>query len=151
MRPRRQGGLAAVELAILLPVFLMLMLGTAELGRACYEFNTLHKAVREGARFLSARALNGAGVVDMSAADQLTARRLVVFGNPGGTGAARLAGFETDDVVISTTVAATGGTHIVITANYDYTPMFATIPRFGNGADIASVGTMTAACSMVAL
>lgn len=150
-RRRPQRGLAAVELAILTPVFLLLMLGTAEFGRACYEYNTLTKAVREGARFLSARALNGAGVVDISDGDQLTAQRLVVYGNPGGTGAPRLAGFATDDVTIATTVPADGGTHVVITATYDYTPIFAVVPRFGQGEDIAAVGTMTATCAMVAM
>lgn len=150
-RRRRQRGLAAVEMAILVPVFLLLMLGTAEFGRAIYEYNTLTKAVREGARFLSARALNGAGVVDMSTDDQLTAQRLVVYGNPGGTGTPRLAGFEIDDVEVDTTVPPAGGTHVVITATYDYTPIFAVVPSFGQGEDIAAVGTMTAICAMVAM
>lgn len=147
---RLQSGLAAVELAIILPVFLMLMLGTAELGRACYQYNTLTKAVREGARFLSARALNGAGVMALGAEDEATARRVIVYGSPAGGDAPRLPDFEVGDVAI-TSVASAGGTHVVITATYGYTPMFATIPAFGRGPDIASAGTMTASSSMVAM
>lgn len=147
---RLEQGLAAVELAILMPVFLMLMLATAELGRACYEFNTLTKAVREGGRYLSARALNGAGVVALTAQEQTTARRIVVFGNPAGAGAPLLTGFKVGDVAI-TTVSSTGGTHVVVTATYDYEPMFAVIPTFGNGPDVQSVDTMTASISMVAM
>lgn len=154
MRPDAGGaqrGLAAVELAILLPVFLMLLLGTAELGRACLEYNTLTKSVREGARYLSARALNGAGVVSLSAADLLVGRRLVVYGNPAGSGKPRLSGLALDDVLVGTATADPGGAHVVVTASREYTPLFVAIPRFGRGADVAPPGTMTAASAMVAM
>ena len=39
-----------MEFALLLPVFLVLLLGVIDLGRAVYAYNTLSNAAREGAR-----------------------------------------------------------------------------------------------------
>ena len=46
--PRR--GATMVETAIVLSVFLMLILGTFDLGIATYHYNTLSQAARQGAR-----------------------------------------------------------------------------------------------------
>ena len=40
---RAQRGIAAIEMAITLPVLLLLLVGTAELGRAFYQYNELTK------------------------------------------------------------------------------------------------------------
>ncbi len=51
--PRHVGaryGAALVEMAIILNVFLMLILGTFDLGIATYRYNTLAQAARQGAR-----------------------------------------------------------------------------------------------------
>lgn len=50
---RKQSGMAAVEMALLLPFLFVLAFGLTELGRAVYQYNTLAKAVRDGARHLS--------------------------------------------------------------------------------------------------
>ena len=42
---RLQCGLVVVELAITLPLVLLIMLATAEFGRAIYQYTTLTKAV----------------------------------------------------------------------------------------------------------
>jgi hypothetical protein len=46
----KQNGAVMAELAILLPLFLVLAIGVTELGTAFFAQNTLNKAVREGAR-----------------------------------------------------------------------------------------------------
>jgi Flp pilus assembly protein TadG len=51
----RQSGLAAVEFAITLPVLLLLMLGTAELGRMLSQYDTLTKSVRDGCRYVASQ------------------------------------------------------------------------------------------------
>lgn len=58
---KRQSGVAAVEMALLLPFLLLLAFGLTELGRAVYQYNTLAKAVRDGARHLSQYAPGDAG------------------------------------------------------------------------------------------
>jgi hypothetical protein len=46
-------GVAMVELAIVMPLLLMLLFGITELGRALYQQNSLYKAVESGARYLA--------------------------------------------------------------------------------------------------
>jgi len=47
---RGEGGQAMVEMCLVLPLFLLLVLGMAEVGRALATFLTLEHAAREGAR-----------------------------------------------------------------------------------------------------
>lgn len=51
-----QRGVAAVEAAFLLIPLIILLLGIAELGRVFYQYNTIAKATRDGARYLSMMA-----------------------------------------------------------------------------------------------
>lgn len=85
-------GVQLVELAIVLPLFMILFAATAEFGRYFYEYTTLSKAARLGARYLVTEK------VDCAHAD--TARNLVVFGNTGGTGSPILPGLETKHVSV---------------------------------------------------
>jgi hypothetical protein len=52
---RRDSGAAIVEMAILLPILIMLVMGIFELGAAFKSYLTASNAVREGTRILSAR------------------------------------------------------------------------------------------------
>jgi hypothetical protein len=47
-RPRR--GQALVEFALVIPIFMLLVVGILEGGRAIYIYNTMSNAVREGLR-----------------------------------------------------------------------------------------------------
>jgi len=54
-RPRqrkanRRGGAVTVELAVVLNVYLLLILGTFDFGIATYRFNAISQAARQGAR-----------------------------------------------------------------------------------------------------
>lgn len=49
-RPRSRGQ-ALAEFALTLPIFLILVFGMLDVGRAVYTYNTLTNAAREGARF----------------------------------------------------------------------------------------------------
>jgi hypothetical protein len=70
----------------------MLFAATAEFGRYYYEYTTLAKAARGGARYLSA-ALKGTG--------DGPATNIVVYGNAGGTGTPILDGLSTGQVNIT--------------------------------------------------
>jgi hypothetical protein len=50
MLGHRVRGQSMVEFAVLAPIFFMLLLGTIDLGRAVYIYNTISDAAREGAR-----------------------------------------------------------------------------------------------------
>ncbi|SMF10843.1 TadE/TadG family type IV pilus assembly protein [Pseudogulbenkiania subflava] len=52
-RYSRQTGVAAVEMAFLLMPLIFIVFGITEFGRAFYQYNTVVKATRDAARYLS--------------------------------------------------------------------------------------------------
>ncbi|HSW15639.1 MAG TPA: TadE family protein [Ramlibacter sp.] len=76
-RIRRSRGVALVELALILPVMLVMTFIVTEYGRAIYQYNTLTKSVRDAARYLSFQTPE---------THRAQARNLLVYGNLGGTG-----------------------------------------------------------------
>jgi Flp pilus assembly protein TadG len=142
-----QRGLAMTEFVIVLPVMLLLMLATAELGRAFYQYNILTKAVRDGARYLASNAIQGTtGVINISGAQAAT-KNLVVYGNTTGNGSPLLEGWSTS------TVAATAvdKIHVQVGATFLFKPIFSKLPTFGFGNDIELGMTFQASVTMRAL
>lgn len=90
---RDERGVQLVEVAIVVPIFLMLFGATAEFGRFFYEYTTLSKAARAGSRYLTTAPVN--------AAQDATAKNIIVYGNPTGTGTPILSGLTTSNVVIT--------------------------------------------------
>ncbi len=80
MRYPRQQGLAMVEFAIVLPLLLFLMFAAAEFGRALFQYNTLLKAVRDGARYMAQNAFLGDGT-QINGDAPTEAMNLVVYGS----------------------------------------------------------------------
>jgi len=60
-RAHKDRGAAIVEMALLLPILLMLVIGIFELGGAFKSYLTTSNAVRDGTRILSARGTDEAG------------------------------------------------------------------------------------------
>ena len=89
---RDERGVQLVEVTIVIPIFLILFAATAEFGRYFYEYTTLAKAARGGARYLSSTMI-GTG--------EGTAANIIVYGNEGGTGAPILDGLSTAQVKIT--------------------------------------------------
>jgi Flp pilus assembly protein TadG len=143
----KQKGVVLAELAITLPLLLFLVLGLAEFGRAFYQYTTLTKAVRDGARYLSSQALGTTGNVSLTPEEEAATKNLVVYGSEVGTGTPVLDGLATSDVTVSADAAAD---HVTVTATYVYSPMFGgTIPTFGlTGGDVGAALTLTATNTM---
>lgn len=98
-----QRGVAAVEFALILPFLLILSFLTTEFGRALYQYNSMAKAVRDGARYLS---------VQTPGTHLTESANLIVYGNTQGTGNPLIAGLTTAHV--QTPVWSTAGTDPVI-------------------------------------
>ncbi|WP_045226559.1 TadE/TadG family type IV pilus assembly protein [Methyloterricola oryzae] len=118
MKPRRdfemglrQRGIALVEFVIVAPILLLLMLGVTEMGRALYQYNTLSKAVRDGARFYSANVFVDGGAAGKSVS-------LVRFGNTLASGPPILPG------PLPTVSASLDGTGNWVTVTASYTFQF---------------------------
>lgn len=111
-------GLQLVEVAIVIPVFLMLFGATAEFGRYFYEYTTLAKASRAGTRYLTTAMVSGT--------EDATAKNIIVYGNPTGTGSPILTDLATSNVVIT----RQGGTPVlpqtvtVSISGYTHQPIF---------------------------
>jgi Flp pilus assembly protein TadG len=143
---RMQHGTAAVEFTIVLPLLLLSMAATAEIGRMLSQYNTLNKAVRDGARYLAANALTGTtGVTSITSALQTATTNLVLTGNTAGTGAALLPSLTAGNV----TVASLANGYVSVTATYTYVPILgATLPTFGLTAPISVNVPLTASVVM---
>jgi Flp pilus assembly protein TadG len=82
-RRRRGRGQALVEFAIALPIFLMLLMGVFDLGRAIYMYNGVSEASREIARVTSVHPGSPLGNSANTAAVVATQKSLVPsLGNP---------------------------------------------------------------------
>ena len=85
----KQEGAVAVELGVLLIPLILIAFGITEFGRAFFEYNAITKGTRDGVRFLTMK-----GPLDpadpSSASDITQAKCMVVHGNPGCSGAARV-------------------------------------------------------------
>jgi Flp pilus assembly protein TadG len=114
---RKERGAQLVELAIVLPILILLFAATAEFGRYFYEYTTLSKAARVGARYLATAAVK--------TAEDTKAKNIVVFGNAAGTGPPILTGLSASNVTVTrsggvasvpetVTVQITGFTHQTI-------------------------------------
>jgi Flp pilus assembly protein TadG len=88
---RRQRGIAAVELGILLTLLTTMVFGITEFGRAMYQYDTLTKSARAASRFLSVYDASDAVVRTRAAC-------IAVFGTPGCTGAPLIPNLTTANV-----------------------------------------------------
>lgn len=155
-RPDKQGGTAAIEFLIAVPLLLLLLIGVSEFGRILYQYNTLTKSVRDGARFLAANATVGStGTIVIDSTDITNTENLVVYGNTAGTGSSKLPGLSASQVTVSCLgggTACPGVEHIVVVARYPYQSiMGATLAMFGYGTDLSLGFTLTSSMTMRAL
>ena len=99
---RDEQGVQLVEIAIVVPILVLLFASVAEFGRYFYEYTTMAKAARVGARFMAAKSIDSVSTNWVSAT-----KNLVVYGNTDGTGSPVLPGLSTSNV----DVTFAGGTY----------------------------------------
>jgi Flp pilus assembly protein TadG len=92
---RDREGIAAVELALILPLIALLLAVSLDMGRILFDYHAASKSVRDAVRFLtrvdgSATGLDincGAGTVNAGSVDALRAMRLAMYGQMDGSSA----------------------------------------------------------------
>lgn len=145
----RSYGLAAVEFTFVVPVVLFLLLACAEIGRAMYQYNTLTKAVRNGAIYAGQVALDpGTDVMELTGTKQTAARNVVVYGTPSASGTPVLPSLVPGTVAVT----APNSTHVQVSVSYPYITLFGgTIPSFGQGPNVSATMNLNATCTVRAL
>jgi TadE-like protein len=122
---RDERGVQLAELAIVIPIMLMLFAAVAEFGLYFHEYSTAAKAARLGARYMCSKTLEK----DRNNWE-LNAKNLVVYGNTAGTGSPVLHGLSTSNVDIQ----YEGGTYLngtgvpdkvtITIVDYQHQPIF---------------------------
>lgn len=146
---RRMRGAVMVETTIVLPVLLLLLFSTAEIGSIFYHYNTLTKSLREGARYLSTDAFTGdVAVVDLTPQRIAATRNYVLYGHPNGGPDPVLDHLAPGDI----TVTGNGGSSVTVGAAYNYVPVFGpVIQSFGFGSGVNISLPLNAAVTMRAI
>ncbi|MDR6857402.1 TadE/TadG family type IV pilus assembly protein [Variovorax guangxiensis] len=139
-----QRGVALVELALIMPLLLLLTFITTEFGRAMYEYNAVTKSTRDAVRYLSFQT-PGTHVAE--------AQNLIVYGNTAGTGAPLARSLSLANVPAGTCcIWQTSGTNPVINtvtvrvSNYTFHSLFTSVlgTAFGNANGDIVFGNITA-------
>lgn len=117
---RDERGVQLVEMAIVIPMMLVLFAAVAEFGRYFHEYTTLAKASRLGARYLISKSVNS------SVNYESIAKNIVVYGNATGSGSPILTGLSVENVQVTYAgpVAGIPDTVTVTIVNYPHVPLF---------------------------
>jgi len=145
---KAQSGVAIIEFTITLPVLLLLLFAGAEVGRLLYQYNTLTKAVEDGARYLAGqvRSANASGTLSDATSNAV---KLVQYGTTLNSQDSLLPG----TITVTTLTTAPDPTPIRVTATYTYDPMIFpdSLPGFGLWNDILLARPLTARVEMPVL
>ncbi|MEZ5681353.1 MAG: TadE/TadG family type IV pilus assembly protein [Erythrobacter sp.] len=134
---RDETGASAAELALLVPVLVLMLFSAIEMGYFFYSQHQVVKGVRDGARYASRQSFNvvncGTGY-SMPAATKTAIQEVTRTGRPSG-GTARVPGWVNADVTVTVTcptTAVTTGIYadepnapvVTVTASVDYQSLF---------------------------
>ncbi|KVC12523.1 pilus assembly protein TadG [Burkholderia diffusa] len=138
IRRSRMRGVAAVEFALVLMPMIVLATGVAEFGRAIYQYETLTKATRNAARYLSVFLPTD------SSYPLAQAQCLVVYGSTtcGSAGTELVPGLTTSMVIVC------DAAHTPDCADASDPPQFANLPTYDSTNNAAS-GTATGSINVV--
>ncbi|MDP9585670.1 UNVERIFIED_ORG: Flp pilus assembly protein TadG [Burkholderia contaminans] len=138
IRRSRMRGVAAVEFALVLMPMIVLATGVAEFGRAIYQYETITKATRNAARYLSVFLPNDAGY------PLAQAQCLVVYGSTtcGSAGTELVPGLTTSMVIVC------DATHSTDCGDASDPSQFANLPTY-DSTNNAPSGTATGSINLV--
>lgn len=118
-RHRQRRGQTLVEFALILPIFLLVLVGIFDMGRAVYYYNTISNAAREAVRL---------AIVDQNAT-AITGKAVSHAASVGVTSSDVTVEFRTSDDSAACPAPYKIGCLAVVTVNYDFN---AATPIIGN-------------------
>lgn len=127
---RNDHGTQLIEFAIVFPVLLLMFAGTTELGRMFYTYNSLAKATRGSARYLSTLQDVTASTCGSPQISCTTAgKNMVLCGNVNGCGGPNqppviLPNFTASNIVITPPATGVGVKYVTVSITaYTYQPL----------------------------
>ena len=128
---RDRSGSAAAEMALSLPLLLVLLFGAFEMGYFFLSEHVVQKSVRDAARFGARLAMANypSCTVPNGGTAETQIRRVARFGNAAGTGTPRLLGWTADNMTTVTIACDT-------TSSYGTGGIYSDFP---NGAPVVTV------------
>lgn len=134
---RCRSGASAAELALMLPLLVVMLFGAIEVSYYFYNSHQVVKGVRDGARFASRQSfvsINCTSGYSMPAATQSAIKEVTRTGQISG-GTARVPGWDNDEIEVSVSCPAiplTTGIYqtepnapvVIVTAVVDYQSLF---------------------------
>ena len=126
-------GSAAAEMALVVPMLLVLMCGALELGNYFLSEHVVQKAVRDAARYAARLPMTNypSCTVPSAGTAEQQVQRVARFGDPNGTTGARLIGWTAD-------------TYTVVTIACDNSSSYGTAGIYADFPDGAPVITVSA-------
>ena len=138
-------GAAAAEMALMIPLLLVLMFGGFEAGHYFYNEHKVVKAVREGARYAGRLPFTTYDCGSGSVAMETQIKEVTRTGQPSG-GTSRITGFTNDDVTVALTCDSTfsGGLYnklgaapkVEVEATVAYPSLFGQLGLFDGGMNV---------------
>lgn len=123
---RDRRGAAAIEFGLLVPLFLVFLLGVVEFGRVLAQSNAVEKGVRAGV----ALAVRSDNPIVAASAQETAIKNLVKYGNTAGSGSVLVDGWTEAgatvviDVVRTYTGGGVTGLDVIrVIATVPYTPL----------------------------
>ena len=134
---RNESGASGAELALILPLLVVMLFGAIEISYYFYNQHQVVKGVRDGARYASRQSFNNINCntgYSMPAATQTAIQEVTRTGRPSG-GTARVPGWVNADVTVTVSCPATAVTTgiytgeanapiVTVTAAVDYESLF---------------------------
>jgi Flp pilus assembly protein TadG len=121
---RDRSGNAAVEMALVFPFLLLLMFGSIDLGNYFLSEHVVDKAVRDAARYAARLpVVNSYGTTNydcstntVATTAQTSIQQVARFGDPSGSGSARLPGWTSNSMATVTLTCDTTSTDSYVNA-----------------------------------
>ena len=112
-----RAGAAAAEMALVMPLLIILMVSTFELGHYFLSEHVVQKSVRDAARYASRLPMNNYPGCSPTAAAQTQIQKVARTGTPDGT-VQRLQGWNNDTMTTVSVSCDTSGTYTGIYVDF---------------------------------
>ena len=112
-----RAGAAAAEMVLVMPLLIILMISTFELGHFFLSEHVVQKSVRDAARYASRLPMNNYPGCTPTAAAQTQIQKVARTGTPDGT-VQRLQGWSNDNMTTVSVACDTSGTYTGIYVDF---------------------------------